>query len=80
MTGLTEKLLPVPTSVPPHEAVYQFIIHPVPKVPPLIESKLAFPLQITAGNAVAVVGAIDSWFTVTVTEAQAVLKEQGAGV
>ena len=64
--GFTERLLPVPTNVPPQEAVYQVITSPVPLPPPLSVSDVLCPLQIVDGDALADVGSADIVLTVTV--------------
>jgi hypothetical protein len=62
--GVTERLLPVPTNVPPHEPVY----HPkVVPVPPVYDSVLLVPLQTVVAVALTDVGAVGSGVTVTVT-------------
>ena len=64
VVGLTEKALPVPTKVPPHEAVYHLITVPVPPPPPTSDKELLCPLQIMDGVAVADVGSVDFVLTV----------------
>src|SRR6266566_4964604 len=54
------------------------MVWPVPPPPPLSVSVVELPLQMVEELAVAEVGSADFWFTVTVTEAQVVLKLQGA--
>ena len=66
VVGLTLRLLPVPTAVPPQEPVYQWIVSPVPPPPPLSVSVVDCPLQIVVELAVAEVGFVDFAFTVTV--------------
>jgi hypothetical protein len=44
--GDTEIETPVPTAVPPHEAVYQAYEAPVPKVPPAAVNVVEAPSQI----------------------------------
>ena len=43
---MTTRLGPVPTSVPPHEPVYQFHTAPVPRLPPVIVSVFELPKQV----------------------------------
>jgi hypothetical protein len=76
--GLTERPLPVPTDIPPHEPVYQWITSPVPPPPPFKVRVLFCPLQIVAGEAVAVVGSAEVWFTETVTSLQMETELHGA--
>jgi hypothetical protein len=73
VVGLTLKLLPVPTNVPPQEAVYQAMVSSSPPPPPTSERVLEPPLQIVLGVAVADDGSADLCFTVTVTDAQVVV-------
>lgn len=64
---------PVPSSVPPHEPLYQVHTAPVPNDPPET-LRVAFPpWQIVGELAVADVGAAELAFTVTVTLAQVVV-------
>jgi hypothetical protein len=56
VVGLTLKLLPVPTSVPPQEPVYHAIVSLVPPPPPDSERLLEPPVQTVLGVAVADVG------------------------
>ena len=65
MPGETVMLLPVPTSVPPQEALYQLKTAPVPNVPPLTVKVVLPPAQIVLVPLIAV-GAVDKVFTVTV--------------
>jgi hypothetical protein len=65
-------LFPVPAGVPPQEPVNHSAIAPVPAVPPLRERVVLCPLQIVL-TPVILVGATDSVFTVTATEAQFVM-------
>ena len=65
--GLTTKPFPVPANVPPQEAVYHFIVSPVPPPPPFSVSVVLPPLQIVAELAEAEVGSADFWLTVIVT-------------
>jgi len=59
IVGLTDKLFPVPTDVPPHEPVYQCITVPVPPPPPISEREVLPPLHIVVDVAVAEVGLLD---------------------
>ena len=77
VVGLTERPFPVPAEVPPQEAVYHFIVSPVPLPPPLSVRVVLPPLQIVAEPAEAEVGSTDFWFTVIVTDEQVVLKLHG---
>ena len=43
VAGLTERLVPVPAKVPPHELVYHFQLAPAPNLPPLTLSVLLWP-------------------------------------
>ena len=70
--GVTERGLPVPTSVPPQLMVYQFQEAPVPNEPPVTD-KLVAPPQVGLTEAAAPVGAVELVLTVTVTLAQAVV-------
>ena len=64
--GETTRLFPVPTSVPPHEEVYHFIVAPWP--PPPVKVKVALPEpHIVVTLAVADVGATEAGETVIVT-------------
>ena len=58
VVGLTTRLLPVPTDVPPHDPLYQAIIAPVPIVPPLSVRVTLEPVQIVV-ELVIVVGFVD---------------------
>lgn len=51
VVGLTERLFPVPTNVPPHDAVYQRITWPVPPPPPFNVKMVFCPLQIFVEDA-----------------------------
>ena len=57
-------LFPVPTDVPPHDAVNHCTVAPVPAVPPLTVSVVEPPLQIVLVPVIPV-GATDNVFTVT---------------
>jgi hypothetical protein len=70
--GVTEIVAPDPTGAPPHEAEYQSQVAPAPKEPPTT-ARVVGPPQVTAGLAVAEVGAVENELTLTVTEAQAVV-------
>ena len=59
MVGLTDKLLPVPASVPPHAAVYHFTTALVPPPPPFKVRVVLPPLHIIGALAVAEVGLVD---------------------
>ena len=65
--GVTIKLLPIPTKVPPQLPVYHVNV-PLPEV--LAESDVVFPEHIAVGLATGAVGAIGTLLTVTVVEAQ----------
>lgn len=68
LDGLTLRLVPDPTSVPPQLPVYQSIVSPPPTVADSDEDE---PLQIVEGVAVGPVGVPGSALTVTVVLAQA---------
>lgn len=78
--GDTLSPLPDPTKVPPQDEVYQRITGEVPPPPPLKVREVLCPTHIVGTLAVAETGSVAGWFTVTVTEAQVVLFEHGAGV
>jgi hypothetical protein len=65
--GITARLLPVPTGVPPQLPEYQVSVPP-PEV--VAESVMVFPEHITDGVATGEVGATGTLLTVTVVEAQ----------
>ena len=65
-------LFPVPAEVPPQEPENHSAVAPVPAVPPLNVSVVEPPLQMVVVP-VMLVGATESVFTVTVTEAQVVV-------
>ena len=68
LVGETTRLFPVPTSVPPHEEVYHFIVAPWP--PPPVKVKVVLPEpHIVVTLAVADVGATEAGVTVTVAVA-----------
>ena len=77
--GLTLRLFPVPAAVPPHEPLYHLSVPPVPALPPLTDNVVA-PPQVGLTEADAEVGALAREFTVTVTEAHAVVSLHGAAV
>ena len=64
VVGLTERLLPLPTNVPPQLAVYHLITSPVPPPPPLRVKIVDEPLQIVAVETVAEVGFAELIFIV----------------
>ena len=66
VAGLTERLLPLPTKVPPQASVYHLITSLVPPPPPFNVRMALCPLQIVVEEAVAEVGSLDRWLTVTV--------------
>ena len=72
LAGLTVTLLPLPTSVPPQEPLYQRTTPPVPTVPPDTVSVVEPPVQIVVVP-VMLVGATESVLTVTAVEAQVVV-------
>lgn len=72
--GLTPSEVPLPTSVPPQLPVYQSIVWPAGT---LAESVDVAPLQIVAGVADGLVGALGSELTVTVTLAHDELVQGG---
>ena len=65
-------LLPVPASVPPHEAEYHLAVAPVPALPPTSVKVVLQPLQMVETPEI-LRGAVESVFTVTLTEAQVVV-------
>ena len=65
-------LLPVPWGVPPHEVEYHLATAPVPTLPPTSVRVVLPPLQIVETPEI-LSGAVESVFTVTLTEAQAVV-------
>ena len=71
--GLTDRELPLPSGVPPHELLYHCHEAPVPSEPPDTESVVLLPAQMVVAVAVASGGAVDTLLTVTVTVAQAVV-------
>jgi hypothetical protein len=73
LVGETDRLLPVPASVPPQLPVYHLSVVPDPS---LTDSVLLCPEQIGFGLAEAVVGATGSGLTVTVTLAQVELPQE----
>ncbi len=64
--GLTDKLLPVVTSVPPQLPLYHFQLPPVPNVPPFTLSVVLWPSQIVDELALALVAGTDVSRTVMV--------------
>ena len=63
---------PLPTLTPPHEEVYHCQEAPAPKLPPLTDNVVDWPLQIV-DVPVMEVGATDNCNTVTPAEAQDVV-------
>ena len=64
--------MPDPTAVPPHEAEYHLAVAPVPALPPTSVRVVLSPLQ-TVKTPEILRGAVESVFTVTLTEAQVVV-------
>lgn len=64
---------PLPSSVPPHDPLYQTQSAPVPSIPPDMKSVVGLPEHTDKGVAVADVAAVELVFTVTVTLAHVVL-------
>jgi len=64
--GLTDKLLPVPTKVPPQVPEYQVITSPVPPPPPFNVRVVLCPLQMVVDAAVAEVGSRDVGLTISI--------------
>ena len=64
--------MPVPASVPPHEAEYHLAVAPVPALPPTSVKVVLPPLQIVETPEI-LRGAVEGLFTVTLTEAQVVV-------
>ena len=52
-------LAPLPTEVPPHDPLYQCHEAPVPRLPPDNDSVDGLPLHMLAGDADALVAAVD---------------------
>ena len=71
--GETVMLVPLPTSVPPHEPLYHWNEAPVPRLPPDNVSVDELPPTMSAGDAEAPVGGIDCVLDVTVVLAQVVV-------
>jgi hypothetical protein len=71
---------PVPTSAPPQLPEYHFQLAPVPSEPPTTLKSALPPGQTLLGLAVALVGAADSVFTVTVRLLDAPLPQLLLGV
>ena len=65
-------LLPVPASVPPHEPEYHLAVAPVPALPPTSVKVVLPPLQMVEMPEI-LRGAVESVFTVTLTEEQVVV-------
>ena len=72
VVGETVILLPVPASVPPHEAEYHLAVAPVPALPPTSVKVVLPPLQMVEVPEI-LRGAVEGVFTVTLTEAQVVV-------
>jgi hypothetical protein len=67
---------PVPIEAPlPHPPAYHFHEAFVPNEPPVTERPVLCPKQRIAETAVAPVGFVDGFFTVTVTDAQTVFPQ-----
>jgi hypothetical protein len=64
--GLTDKLLPVVTNIPPQLPLYHFQLPPVPNVPPFTLSVVLWPSQIVDELALALVAGTDVSRTVMV--------------
>ena len=76
MVGLTLIDEPLPIEAPlAHPPAYHFHSAFVPNEPPVTLKLLLCPLQIVDDSADAPVGAVDGFFTVTVTEAQFVVPQ-----
>jgi hypothetical protein len=73
VVGETVIELPVPTKVPPQLPLYHCHAAPVPKEPPFTESVVELPLQIGDALTLTEPGAVESVFTVTVTDAHEVV-------
>jgi hypothetical protein len=71
--GLTEIVAPVPAEVPPQLPEYQCQLAPVPNEPPDTLRSVLVPAQKLFALDVALAGSVDAVFTVTVTDAQAVV-------
>ena len=72
VVGETVMLLPVPAGVPPQEAEYHFALAPVPALPPTSVKVVLPPLHKVETPEI-LRGAVESVFTVTLTEAQDVV-------
>ena len=72
VVGETVILLPIPASVPPHEAEYHLAVAPVPALPPTSVKVVLPPLQMVEVPEI-LRGAVEGVFTVTLTEAQVVV-------
>ena len=70
--------VPLPTCVPPQEPVYQTQLALVPKLPLVTVKVEVAPEQIAVGFDVAVVGATDGVFRVTVVFTQLVVLQSPA--
>ena len=70
--------VPLPTCVPPQEPVYQTQLALVPKLPLVTVKVEVAPEQIAEGFDVAVVGATDGVFRVTVVFTQLVVLQSPA--
>ena len=71
--GVTLNVLPLPASAPLQLPLYHFQLAPVPRLPPVIDSVVLWPLQIVVELAVADVAGTEVSFTVNVMLLQSVL-------
>lgn len=71
--GVTERLLPVPIEVPPHEPLYHLQTALLPREPPVIPSETLLPLHTVEELMVAAVGAVEELLTLMVLLTQTVL-------
>jgi len=83
--GVTDKLASaavlVPTKVVNPALEYHFQLAPVPRLPPVCVRVVFPPLQIVAVEATILAGAVEGWFTVTMTfEGAATFAVQGEPV
>jgi hypothetical protein len=71
--GDTFNVLPEPIEVPPHVPAYHFQLAPVPKVPPLTVRTTSVPVQVVSSEALMLLAANESAFSVIILLTQAVL-------
>ena len=71
--GETTKELPLPSGVPPQLTENHCHVAPVPNNPPATLKVVVLPAHTGFGTAEALTGAVDTLFTVTVMDTQAVV-------